>query len=457
MAHKDTLFLLIPTNGEAEAALNLPANSRYVSSFSSLSPRGLEVGFHVTSVPSRVLATVGRKGDLTLQGSSVSRTHVAFEMHPDTLVVRLSVKAKGAKTVTVHRQIGAQPGVVEGDCVLTYGVEYGLTIAQYTFRVSWKPISPEALRDLAIAGYRDSRGRQNEVDLRDWPTEPPLQKRPWYEVRCDAPGITGPRFREAAGTLREKVGRGASASVYRAVDEESGHAFAIKAVARKTPAEALPISDRFKHEVNILSELKHENIIKLLGHAELPNGTIEIHLPLRPGNLRSIITSPNWRQEDDDKLCKSTMSQMLCALDYLAVYGLCHRDVKPENILCLPLPAGGHRFELADFELAVHISKAEGHCGTKTYQAPESHPSGKFPQSPKMDVWSLFATIADIHHRFDEFPPPSNASYSNVRRSIVAIAQVWPTFADMVQENPDLRVSAAELLLTNFDGEGLTT
>lgn len=257
MAHKDTLFLLIPTNGEAEAALAHPANSQYVSSFSQLTPRGLEVGFHVASVPSRVVATVGRNGDLKLQGSHVSRVHIAFEMHQETLMVLLSVKAKDVKSVTIHRQVGAQPGAVKGDCVLSYGVEYGLTIAQYTFRVSWKPVSSETLRDLAIQGYHDARGRRIHLDPADWVTEPAHQRHPWYETRCDIPGMTEPRLREAVGMPRDKVGRGASASVYRAVNEQSGNYFAIKTVARKTPVEALSVSDRFKHEVNILSELKH--------------------------------------------------------------------------------------------------------------------------------------------------------------------------------------------------------
>ena len=57
-------------------------------------------------------------------------------------------------------------------------------------------------------------------------------------------------------------------------------------------------------------------------------------MPLRLGSLRSI-AKPEDRDVEltDDKLSLLVLAQMLSALDYLACMKMCHRDVKPDNII----------------------------------------------------------------------------------------------------------------------------
>ena len=190
----------------------------------------------------------------------------------------------------------------------------------------------------------------------------------------------------------------------------------------------------------------------------------EILMPLRLGSLRSI-AKPEHRDVGltENKLGLLVLGQMLSALDYLACNSMCHRDVKPENILYYWVKpgesAGGraYTFQLADFGLANYQQQARTECGTAFYRAPESFPATTtFVQGPKMDVWSLFATIADIHSGF-AFPPVEAKSYADVLRAIRVAALVDPGLAPMVREDPELRPSAAQMLVAHFNGRGLTT
>jgi len=179
-------------------------------------------------------------------------------------------------------------------------------------------------------------------------------------------------------------------------------------------------------------------------------------MPLRQGTLRSVVKARDRRMTDDD-LSAAVLEQMLSALDYLACNDICHRDVKPDNILYWTNPGGDYTFQLADFGLANHRALALTMCGTGYYHAPELYPEyGTFAQSPKMDVWSLFATIADIHPKFS-FPPLAANTYGDVLRAVRAAAQLAPNLAHMVRENPELRASAAQLLVAHFGGRGLST
>lgn len=69
---------------------------------------------------------------------------------------------------------------------------------------------------------------------------------------------------------------------------------------------------------------------------------------------------------EEVRLCLAELSQ---ALRFLHKMRICHRDVKPDNIL---IDSDGH-IVLSDFGLAVHIEDAEvlyTKCGTRAYMAP---------------------------------------------------------------------------------------
>lgn len=214
------------------------------------------------------------------------------------------------------------------------------------------------------------------------------------------------------------------------------------------------------------------NIIELLGTAKWDTDTPEIIMPMRTGSVRHLADA-KVRPFSVDTLCTMVLEQILYALDYTASRNVCHRDVKPENILYYPTGRDQqYTFQLADFGLSRNETSALGFGGTLTYSAPELHDTsesdkmgdagatdgrqGSPPQTPKMDMWSLFATIIDLHSDF-EFPPRQPCSYRDISRAIRAAAQQMPRLAAMARKNPRQRASAAQMLVALFDGRGLTT
>lgn len=183
-------------------------------------------------------------------------------------------------------------------------------------------------------------------------------------------------------------------------------------------------------------------------------------MPLREGSLKSLIT--NKKFHDYKHLYFDVITQMLSALDYLASARLVHRDVKPENILYYTsgkIAGSGYHFQLADFGFAHYHDLATSKCGTGDYRAPELVPEKskvKAPQSHKMDVWSLFATMVAVDSKFESFPILTS-DYGIVLKALLAKARESPLYAHMGRLHPDCRASAAQILSEHFAGWGLTT
>lgn len=94
---------------------------------------------------------------------------------------------------------------------------------------------------------------------------------------------------------------------------------------------------------------------------------------------------------------KRGMFQIACAVQYLHGIGICHRDIKPGNILCY-YDQGVLTCRLADFGMTKPLSMVSQnslHAGTSFYRAPELMMQNKY-YGYAMDVWALGCTFFEM-------------------------------------------------------------
>jgi len=122
-------------------------------------------------------------------------------------------------------------------------------------------------------------------------------------------------------------------------------------------------------EVNILSKIKHPNIIGIHETFETES-TLYIILELvTGGELFNKITSEDQLPENQ---AIAYFQQMLQAIKYLHDKGIAHRDLKPENILLKD--ENSDIIKISDFGLSRVVGQAsfmKTICGTPQYVAPE--------------------------------------------------------------------------------------
>ena len=101
----------------------------------------------------------------------------------------------------------------------------------------------------------------------------------------------------------------------------------------------------------------------------------------------------------DDEI-KSIMAQLIQATEYLHSINICHRDLKPDNIMITPVtsetPQAGaawqpFRVKLIDFNVAVKVESSDGKItggtGLKEWSAPETRKQAH--NDFKIDSWTL--------------------------------------------------------------------
>ena len=94
-------------------------------------------------------------------------------------------------------------------------------------------------------------------------------------------------------------------------------------------------------------------------------------------------------------LVKLYAYQMFWSLTYIHALGICHRDIKPQNLLVDPAT---HILKLCDFGSAKRLIKGEPNVSyicSRYYWAPELI-FGCTDYTPAIDVWSVGCVIAEL-------------------------------------------------------------
>ncbi|KXX78650.1 Serine/threonine-protein kinase ark1 [Madurella mycetomatis] len=182
------------------------------------------------------------------------------------------------------------------------------------------------------------------------------------------------------------LGKGKFGRVYLARERNSNFICALKVLYKSELQGGSGVEKQVRREIEIQSNLRHPNILKLYGHFHDSKriflilefaGKGELYKHLRRENR-----FPEWK-------AAQYIAQMASALRYLHRKHVIHRDIKPENIL-----VGIHgEIKISDFGWSVHApnNRRKTLCGTLDYLPPEMIKSGSKDNwyNEKVDLWSL--------------------------------------------------------------------
>ena len=192
-----------------------------------------------------------------------------------------------------------------------------------------------------------------------------------------------------------EIGRGAFGKVLLATVKETGEKVAIKKVFQDR---------RYKNrELPIMLELHHPNIVELKSFYrtkaekksddEFYLNCIMEYVPLTLSDL--ISHNRKNKTQFDRILIKLFSFEMLKCIGYLHSLGICHRDIKPNNILIDP---SDYTLKLCDFGCAKHLVKTESNIAyicSRFFRPPELVIGATF-YTTQVDVWSMGCVIAEL-------------------------------------------------------------
>ncbi|KAJ6172419.1 Serine/threonine-protein kinase ark1 [Penicillium chermesinum] len=186
--------------------------------------------------------------------------------------------------------------------------------------------------------------------------------------------------------IGKPLGKGKFGRVYLAKERSSGFVCALK-VLHKSELQQGGVQKQVRREIEIQSNLRHPNVLRLYGHF---HDSKRIFLILEFAgrgelykHLRKEHRCPEWK-------AAQYIAQMAAALKYLHKKHVMHRDIKPENIL-----VGIHgEIKISDFGWSVHApnNRRQTMCGTLDYLPPEMvapRAGSENYYTEKVDLWSL--------------------------------------------------------------------
>ncbi|KAL7743349.1 hypothetical protein ACLKA6_008329 [Drosophila palustris] len=225
------------------------------------------------------------------------------------------------------------------------------------------------------------------------------------------PGQGTDRVQEVSYTDTKVIGNGSFGVVFQAKLCDTGELVAIKKVLQDR---------RFKNrELQIMRRLEHCNIVKLL-YFFYSSGEKLAEFPIDLGILAAVLKPQRdevflnlvleyipetvykvarqyakTKQTIPINFIRLYMYQLFRSLAYIHSLGICHRDIKPQNLLLDPDTAV---LKLCDFGSAKQLLHGEPNVSyicSRYYRAPELI-FGAINYTTKIDVWSAGCVLAEL-------------------------------------------------------------
>ena len=227
----------------------------------------------------------------------------------------------------------------------------------------------------------------------------------------------------------KKIGEGVSAKVYKVKEKSTGEIKALKQVEKSK----LPDVKYFETEIKLLSLLDDPNIVRLFEVFEDDKNFYLIMELCNGGNLVSRMKDNKYKE----KAAAVLMEQIVSAIAYCHEKGICHRDLKPQNVLfCDESP--NSPVKVVDFgigkifdpsltnlqdklkEEKPAFKKMDSQIGTIYFMSPEII---KGSYNEKCDIWSLGIIL---YYLLCGYPPFVGANDSQLIQSIVESKLTFP-------------------------------
>ncbi len=183
--------------------------------------------------------------------------------------------------------------------------------------------------------------------------------------------------------LKDKVGAGGMATVYRAQDQVLDRTVAVKIMLPQYAADAT-FAARFKQEAQAAAGLQSPYIVGVYDWGKDGDTYYIVMEYLRGTDLKSGIRSHGAL---DPKKVAQIGSQIAGALSVAHKHEIIHRDIKPQNIMVLP----DGNIKVMDFGIAraknSHLTQDNNVLGTAHYVSPEQARGQEL--GPTSDIYSL--------------------------------------------------------------------
>eukprot|EP01041_Mallomonas_annulata_P001850 gene1850-3594_t len=294
----------------------------------------------------------------------------------------------------------------------------------------------DMFRDMSIDGTAGAQGQQQSGRRSNRRTEtngtnpPPVEDRSYEISAQDRKDLKSDTINYDAQRM---VGHGSFGVVFQAKVVETNEIVAIKKVLQDR---------RFKNrELQIMRQLQkqpHPNIVTLK-HFFVSKGSkqddvyLNLVLEFVPETVYSVAKEYSRRKETVPYLVtKLYMYQLSRALGHIHGMGICHRDIKPQNLLVNPAK---NVLKLCDFGSAKSLIPGEPNVAyicSRYYRAPELI-FGSTEYTTAIDVWSQGCVLAELLTGSPLFPGSSGVD------QLVEIIKVLgtPTKDELKAMNPN--------------------